>query len=181
MDTLELEKLRYPIGKFVRPQNVSADEIQNHIQTLEEFPSVIAEEVLSLDDEQLDTPYRDGGWTVRQVVHHLADSHMNAYIRFKLAMTEDTPTIKPYLEQRWAELPEAKAAPVEISLSIIETLHTRWTIFLRSMQQNDFKRKFFHPQSNAEQTLEQTLALYVWHSAHHLAHITSLKKRMDWE
>src|SRR5437764_1099349 len=134
------EQLRYPIGKFKTPETATASEIKNWIDTIEKFPERLTKEVASLNDSQLDTPYREGGWTVRQVVHHVADSHMNAYIRFKLALTENIPTIKPYLEAKWAELPDSKA-PVILSLPIVEGVHKRWLIILCSMKPEDFEKK----------------------------------------
>lgn len=132
-----------------------------------------------MNEEQLDTPYRDGGWTVRQVVHHVADSHMNAYVRFRLALTEQEPVIKPYDEAAWAELADAKDAPPEISLALIDALHNRWTRLLRSMSGADFLKQFRHPELGAV-PLEKNLALYAWHGKHHVAHITGLRERMQW-
>jgi hypothetical protein len=180
METLELETLRYPVGKFTFPSEVSATERKEMLSVIETLSSKLRTAVQGLDDEQLDTPYRDGGWTVRQVVHHLFDSHVNAYIRMKLAVTEDTPTIKPYDQDKWSALEDARTAPVEISLSLLEGIHKRWMIFLHSLEEEQFKLCFFHPESKRKISLEQTLALYTWHSRHHLAHITELKKRMMW-
>ena len=132
-----------------------------------------------LSAQQLDTPYRDGGWTVRQVVHHVPDSHLNSYIRFKLALTEEEPTIRPYMEDRWAELPEAKTAPIELSLSLLEDLHKRWILMLRAIQPAEWKRTFRHPEIGP-MTLEKNLALYAWHGRHHVAHVTALRERMGW-
>ena len=176
----ELETLRYPVGKFSAPKEFSTALSREWIGAIEDLPKKLNQAVTNLDDTQLDTPYRDGGWTVRQVVHHLADSHMNSYIRFKLAMTEDLPTIKPYFEERWAELEDAKHAPVEISLSLLEALHKRWVAFLKTLTEDDLKRKFHHPESNRDFELRAILALYAWHSNHHLAHIATLKERKGW-
>ena len=132
-----------------------------------------------LSDKQLNTPYRDGGWTVRQVVHHVPDSHMNAYVRFKLAMTEDSPTIKPYLEDRWAQLPDTESTRVDVSLALLESLHERWLQLLRSLKEEDWKRTFKHPELG-ERRLDQTAALYAWHGRHHVAHVTVLRQRMGW-
>ena len=132
-----------------------------------------------LSQEKLNTPYRPGGWTVRQVVHHLPDSHLNSYVRFKLALTEDEPTIKPYYEDRWAELQEAKTAPIELSLALLDSLHKRWVLMLRSMKSEDWKRTFRHPDLGVV-SLEKNVALYSWHGRHHVAHITSLRERMGW-
>jgi hypothetical protein len=135
--------------------------------------------VTGLNDGQLDTPYRDGGWTVRQVVHHVPESHMNAYIRFKLALTEDDPTIKPYDEAAWAELPDVPETPIEISLALLEALHSRWVTMLHLMSDADFLKQFRHPERGVV-TLEMNLALYAWHGKHHVAHITSLRERKQW-
>ena len=167
---------RYPIGEF--NLNNFTDRSEN-LRTIAELPSKVAEAVSGLRDEQLDTPYRDGGWTVRQTVHHIADSHMNSQVRFKLALTEDeVPTIKPYYEDRWAELDDSKL-PVEVSLNLIDAIHARWSALLASMTDEDLEKKFIHPETG-EWTLDGALALYAWHSKHHLAHITSLRERMGW-
>ncbi|HLG34768.1 MAG TPA: putative metal-dependent hydrolase [Bacteroidia bacterium] len=150
------------------------------IKIIAELPAKLRNAVSNMSEEQLDTHYRDGGWTVRQVVHHLFDSHSNSYTRMKLAMTEDNPTIKPYMEARWAELEDGKNAPVELGFVLLELLHKRWTIFLRSLTEKDLQCTFFHPESQRKQTITQTIALYAWHCRHHLAHITELKKRMGW-
>jgi uncharacterized damage-inducible protein DinB len=170
---------RYPIGPFRRKDSISEEERAVLIRQIEEAPSTLRAAVHGLKHEQLDTPYREGGWTVRQVVHHLSDSHMNAYIRFKLALTEDQPTIKPYRQQAWAELDDAKNAPVELSLSLLESLHQRWVLLLRSMKPTDFARTLNHPESGL-QNLDALLQLYAWHGRHHVAHITSLRERMVW-
>jgi len=181
MESIQLETLRYPIGKFKFPEQISAEEISSMIKTIEELPAKLRNAVSGMSEEQLNTPYRDGGWTVRQVVHHLFDSHSNSYTRMKLAMTEENPVIKPYEEARWAELEDGKNAPVELGLNLLELLHKRWVIFLHSFIESDLKRTFFHPDNKRSQTIAQTIALYAWHSRHHLAHITELKKRMGWK
>ena len=181
METITLETLRYPVGKFIFPDKVSAEEISLMIKIIDELPSKLRDAVNDMSQEQLNTPYREGGWTVRQVVHHLFDSHSNSYTRMKLAMTEDNPTIKPYMEARWAELEDGKNAPVELGLNLLELLHTRWIMFLRSLTGQDLQRTFIHPENKRRQTIAQTIALYAWHSRHHLAHITELKKRMGWK
>src|SRR5262249_10530754 len=135
--------------------------------------------VQGLSPQQIETPYRDGGWTVRQVVHHVPESHMNAYIRFKLALTEDEPTIKPYREDRWAQLPDCQATPLEVSLALLESLHERWVGLLHLLKPEDWKRTFRHPELGIV-SLEKNLALYSWHGRHHVAHITELRKRMGW-
>ena len=170
---------RFPIGKFQRPSSYSESGRRKSIDIIEKMPAALRAAVKGLAEEQLDTPYRDGGWTVRQVIHHYADSHMNALIRFKLALTEELPTVKTYDEKLWAELPDVAATPVEVSLKLVDGLHTRWVALLRAMKEADFARSFNHPEHGAI-TLDFTLALYAWHSDHHLAHITELKKQKGW-
>jgi len=170
---------RYPIGKFEYQTPPTAEERQKLIDGIAQAPSRLREAIRGLSPEQLDTPYREGGWTVRQVVHHVPDSHMNAYIRFKLALTEDEPTIKPYMEDRWAKLADTTNTPPEVSLSLMESLHDRWVRLLRSIEPNDWKRTFQHPELGL-MPLEKTLVLYSWHGRHHVAHITELRKRMGW-
>jgi uncharacterized damage-inducible protein DinB len=171
--------LRYPVGRFKRPDKITAALRQEWLSDIEALPDKLTEAVAGLDEQQLGTPYRPGGWTVRQVVHHFADSHMNSYVRFRLALTEDKPVIKPYDEQRWAELPDAKAAPVGVSLALLTALHQRWALLLRTLDDQAFARTFSHPE-NGEMRLDTTLALYAWHCHHHLAHITSLRARNGW-
>jgi DinB family protein len=170
--------LRYPIGKFHRIETLTPDQRREHIKAIAETPAQLAAAVSGLKAEQLDTPYRPGGWTVRQVAHHVPDSHMNAYTRFKLALTEDEPTIKPYDEARWAELADAKS-PIEPSLALLENLHTRWVLLLRSITPAEWGRKFRHPKLGLV-TLDQNLSIYGWHGRHHVAHITSLRERNGW-
>jgi hypothetical protein len=175
--------LRYPIGKFQWTAPPSEDQAAKdragYIETLVHLPSQMRAAVQALRPQQLDTPYRPEGWTVRQVVHHVPDSHMNAYIRFKLALTEEQPPIKPYDEAAWAKLPDTGATPVEISLQLLDSLHTRWAELLRAMRPSDFERTLSHPERGVL-TLDHMLAMYAWHSKHHLAHITSLRERMGW-
>jgi uncharacterized damage-inducible protein DinB len=171
--------LRYPVGKFQPEPELSDMSRQNLIRQIAETPAKLREAVKGLSEEQLDTPYRPGGWTVRQVVHHIPDSHLNAYIRFKLGMTEQEPPVKPYKENLWAELVDAKTSPIEASLTLLESLHQRWTIFLRSMATPDFARTVNHPE-NGIMSLDRILQLYAWHGRHHVAHITSLRERMNW-
>lgn len=167
---------RYPIGEF---DLANFTDRSANLRTIAELPAKVGAAVNGLTDEQLDTPYRDGGWTVRQTVHHIADSHMNSQIRFKLALTEDeVPTIKPYYEDRWAELGDMKL-PVDVSLKLIDAIHTRWSALLDSMTDADFHKTFIHPETG-EWTLDGALALYAWHSKHHTGHITSLRDRMGW-
>ena len=170
---------RYPIGKFARPKSLDARQLRGCIATLAALPENLRAAVYGLNETQTDSPYREGGWTVRQLVHHVADSHMNAYVRTRLALTEDWPPIKPYNEKLWAELPDAKALPVDVSLELLDTLHRRWVALLNALSEEDWKRGYVHPESG-EQTLEQVVALYDWHSRHHVAHITSLRKSRGW-
>ncbi len=172
-----MSDLSYPIGKFEWTGASSDAERRKFIAQIEEAPARLRAAVKGLTDAQLDTPYRDGGWTVRQVVHHLPDSHLNAYVRFKLALTEDEPTIKTYEQERWAELVDAKRAPIEPSLTLLEALHQRWVMFLKSLTAADYARKLHHPELG-EVNLEKYLALYAWHGRHHVAHITSLRERL---
>lgn len=175
-----ISKLQYPIGKFHRPTtDLSPNQRTVYIDTIEKAPEKFAERVTSLSEAQLDTPYRPEGWTIRQVVHHMADSHMNSFIRFKLALTEHNPVIKPYEEEKWAETPEIKVVPVSVSLQLLDSLHIRWVVLLKSLEPEDFKRTFHHPVSGS-MTLDEALALYAWHSKHHLAHILNLVRRNNW-
>jgi len=174
-----MEDLSYPIGQF-KPEEVLSDSKRlSMIEDIKGAPAALREAVKGLSQVQLETPYRFGGWTARQVVHHLPDSHMNAYMRFRLALTENEPTIKPYEQQLWAELPDARTADIEMSLMLLEGLHARWVSLLKSMTLDDFKKTFNHPESGV-QSLERTLQMYAWHGKHHVAHITSLRQRMGW-
>jgi uncharacterized damage-inducible protein DinB len=169
--------LRYPIGKF---DGVSSEERKpQYLDAIEETPARLRAAVQGLAPAQLNTPYRPGGWTVRQVVHHLPDSHMNSYVRFKLALTEDEPTIKPYAEDRWAELADTNATAIETSLTLLDSLHARWVTLLRSLTPQQWKRSFRHPELGL-MTLEKNVALYAWHGRHHVAQITSLREREGW-
>jgi uncharacterized damage-inducible protein DinB len=171
---------RYPIGKFQwSGGEATAKERAECIAQIAACPAGMRAAVQGLDDAKLDTPYRDGGWTVRQVVHHVPDSHMNAYVRFKLGLTEETPTIKPYEENSWAQLPDSRTAPIGMSLDILESVHARWVLVLRAVRDADFARKINHPESGV-QTLDRMLALYAWHGRHHIAHVTSLRERRGW-
>jgi uncharacterized damage-inducible protein DinB len=174
----DLETLRYPIGKFHTPPTGTEEVRAAHIQTLAELPGRVRAAVAGLNDAQLDTPYREGGWTVRQLVHHIADSHANSYVRFKLALTEEWPTIKPYEEGAWAELTDSRL-PIAPSLAILDGLHARWVALLHSMSEADFHKGFTHPE-RGKMTLATALALYDWHSRHHTAHITALRTRNGW-
>jgi hypothetical protein len=171
---------RYPIGKFTYDSvPPTGDQRQKLIDDIAQSPSALRAAVKGLSEQQIETPYRDGGWTIRQVVHHVPESHMNAYIRFKLALTEDEPTIKPYMEDRWAMLPDVQSTPLETSLSLLELLHDRWVRTLSTIQPEGWKRTFRHPELGTV-PLEKSLALYSWHGRHHIAHITELRKRMGW-
>jgi len=171
--------LRYPIGPFEYGQPLSEDQRLECIRQIEVAPARLRAAVEDLSEDQFDTPYRPEGWTVRQVVHHLPDSHLNAYIRFKLGVTEQHPRIKPYDQAAWAETQEAKTAPVDISLALLEALHARWVIFLKNLKKGDFRKTLDHPEDGT-MTLDMVLQLYGWHGRHHVAHITALKKRMGW-
>jgi hypothetical protein len=176
MDTLDL---RYPIGKFKFPDAVSREDRAKFVEQIAEAPARMKAAVAGLSEEQLDTPYRPGGWTVRQVVHHVPDSHLNSYIRFRWALTEEDPSIKAYYEDRWAELPDARLAPVEASLILLESLHNRWGALLSSLTDQDWKRTFRHPELGSV-SLEKNAALYAWHGRHHMAHIRGLRERRGW-
>ena len=171
--------LSYPVGRFRRPDSLDDVERGRAIEAIAVAPAKLRAAVAGLTDIQLDTPYRPDGWTVRQVVHHVPDSHMNAYVRFKLALTEDEPTIKPYDEARWAELADTRETPIDSSLVLLDRLHDRWVRLLRSMSADDFARRLRHPEMGV-QRLDQVLALYDWHGRHHVAHVTSLRERMSW-
>ena len=178
-----MSDLRYPIGKFqwTAPANEedAASARTAYINTIAGLPEQLSVAVTDLRPDQLDTPYRPEGWTVRQVVHHVPDSHLNAYVRFKLAMTEHEPHIKAYKEAEWAKLPDSRITPVATSLQLLAALHSRWADLLRAMAASDFERTLYHPEHGAL-TLDRMLALYAWHSKHHLAHITGLRERMGW-
>ena len=173
-----MDNLRYPIGRFANPQPVSDSDRQVAIAEIESLPSQLRAAVEGWGDERLDTPYRPDGWTVRQVLHHIADSHMTSYLRFKLALTESEPIIKPYDEVEWAKLPDAEA-PVQPSLDLLALLHQRWVLLLRALQPEQWNRTFRHPERGVVQ-LDTNLMLYAWHGRHHLAHITKLRERMEW-
>lgn len=173
-----MEDLRYPVGQFHYEPLSEAQRIKL-IDQITEAPDRLRSSVDGLSATQIETPYRPGGWTVRQVVHHVPESHMNAYIRFKLALTEEQPIIKPYQEARWAELEDIHMAPLELSLSLLEALHRRWTLLLGVLKEQDWARTFKHPELGVV-SLDKSLALYAWHGRHHVAHITSLRERMGW-
>jgi hypothetical protein len=171
--------LSYPIGEYRAPASADAAQRREWVRTLAEAPARFRQAVGGLNDEQLDTPYRPGGWTVRQVIHHVADSHMNAYIRVRVALTEDRPAIKPYDQAKWAELADSKTLPVEVSLDLIDGMHKRLVALAESLEEADFSRTFYHPERGAVR-LDENLAMYAWHSLHHEAHIVNLRQRMGW-
>jgi uncharacterized damage-inducible protein DinB len=175
------DDLRFPIGPFTYAGPATAEARRQRIAQIERTPEELRAAVRGLSAAQLDTPYRPGGWTVRQVVHHVPDSHLNAVIRFKLALTESSPTIKPYDEARWAELGDVAGTPIEVSLRLLDALHERWVVLLRSLAPAEFERTLFHPERNATMTLDEVLALYAWHGPHHTAHITRLRARSGWD
>ena len=176
-----MSDLSYPIGKFQWSGSASPEDRRRFIAAIAATPAKFRAAVAGLTPKQLDTPYRPGGWTVRQVIHHLPDSHMNAFVRCKLALTEDQPTIKPYDQELWAKLADAADTPVETSLALLDALHKRWVVLLRSLDPEDFSRLMIHPEHAAPLSLDWILALYAWHGAHHTAHITSLRERMGWK
>lgn len=177
---MELEQLRYPIGQFTPKENYTPAEIKTDIQIISALPSKFINLLGGWNDDRFNTPYRPGGWTVRQLVHHVADSHINAYTRCRLAMTEDNPTIKPYNEELWAELPDAKAAQVELSLQLLRYVHLRWVLLLNSMNETDLARTYFHPGSGTTNRLDTVIANYAWHSEHHYQHAFQLAARNNW-
>ena len=176
---MDLEKLKYPIGRYQVEDKIDKAAIDKFIKEIELLPERLGDAVRGLNLQQLQTQYRSDGWTVQQVVHHIADSHLNAYIRFKLALTESKPIVKPYDEKLWAELPDAKLVDINVSLAFIDSMHKRWVTLLRQLKTKDLDKEFLHPESGMK-NLKETLCLYAWHSNHHLAHITSLKQRMNW-
>lgn len=174
-----MSDVRYPVGGFQVQGEITPAMLQQWMDEVAGAPARLREAVAGLNDEQLNTPYREGGWSLRQVVHHLADSHLNSYVRVKLALTEENPTIKPYDEATWAELPDSRG-PVEPSLALLESLHERWVLLMKSFTPAEFARTFHHPQSGRDLSLAVTLGLYAWHGRHHTAHITGLRQRMGW-
>lgn len=178
---LSLEQMKFPIGKFKKPDVITSQMIVQCILDIEEFPLRLRIETEHLSDEQLNTVYRPNGWTIRQVINHCADSHMNSLVRFKLALTEDKPIIKPYFEDRWAELEDSKNIPVESALKMLEGLHQRWVVLLKSLTDEQLNRCFIHPEHGREISVGENIAIYAWHCNHHLAHITTLKKQKNWK
>ncbi|MEZ2414903.1 YfiT family bacillithiol transferase [Muriicola sp. E247] len=180
MENTALEKLKYPIGHFVRPEKISALKIKDWIAQIEALPVNLRDLVTPLSETQLDTPYRPDGWTVRQVVHHLADSHHHSYIRFKWALTEERPLIKPYLEKEWAKLEDASTGPIQLSLHHLEAVHAKLVYLLNSLSSEQWQRTFIHPDGDIETSLEENAGRYAWHGNHHLAHIEGLLNRLNW-
>jgi hypothetical protein len=174
-----MEDLRFPVGEFTVDPAITPEKRHALIRQIAEAPAALRAAVSDLSDRQLDTPYRPDGWTVRQVVHHVPDSHLNAYVRFKLALTEENPTIKPYDEAAWANVADTVRTPTAVSLDLLESLHHRWVVLLESMKANDFARPLFHPDRGAI-TLDWMLQLYAWHGRHHAAHVTELRRREGW-
>jgi len=173
------DDVRYPVGPCEWPAEVSVDEKKRHLRDIAELPAKLRAAVAGLAAQHLDIPYRDGGWTIRQIVHHIPDSHMNSYVRFKLALTEDQPTIKPYDEKLWSEIPEARTAPIEMSLDMVDALHRRWSLMLQNMTDADFERSIVHPEIGALK-LKSLVAGYGWHCRHHVAQIVATRRRMGW-
>ena len=174
-----MDNLRYPIGKYI-VQPFTDILLQQWLNDIKFLPLHLENAILNLDDMQLETPYREGGWTIKQVVHHVADSHMNAYIRFKLGLTEDKPVIKPYDESAWAEMIDTKKIPINVSLTLLHALHVRWLEILKNMSGSDLEKTVIHPEHKKEMTIWELLGMYAWHGKHHVAHITGLRARMNW-
>lgn len=177
---MTIEELKFPIGQFIKPEKITTDILKDYIANISTFPERLRKEVEQLTDLQLDTPYRTDGWTIRQVINHCADSHMNSLTRFKLALTEDKPIIKPYYEERWAELADSKNMPIEPALNMLEGIHQRWTMLLNGLTNEQMERSFIHPEHGKEFRLDENIGIYAWHCNHHLAHITTLKSMMGW-
>ncbi len=180
MEKSELESLRYPIGHFIKPARITPLLLKDWIAQIEALPVNLRDLVISFSDTQLDTPYRPGGWTVRQVVHHIADSHHHSYIRFKWALTEDRPVIKPYFEKEWAQLTDAQFGPIDLSLNHLEAVHAKLVYTMKGFTEADWKKEFIHPDNGAVVSLEENAGRYAWHGNHHLAHIQALAERMNW-
>ena len=179
-DATDMEDLRYPIGKYTPPETIDAAVIESWIEEIEQLPVLIRAAVEGLNDAQLDTPYRPEGWTVREVTHHVSDSHLNSIIRFKWTLTENEPTIKAYGQQSWVETPDVEGTPVEVTLQFLESLHSKWVYLLKSIAPADWDKAFIHPETQKRITLRWLLGLYAWHGKHHVAHIEALKKREGW-
>jgi len=178
---MTLEELKYPIGRTNIPENITKKNIEDWISILERFPQELEFLIKNLSDKQLDTTYRENGWTIRQVIHHCYDSHHNSYLRFKWALTEETPIIKAYYEERWAELQDSKSAPVFLSIDALKALHSKWVYFLRGLTDLQLDKTFIHPLDNKKVSLKENICMYAWHSKHHFAHIEELMIRKDWK
>lgn len=180
MPDMFIEELAYPIGRFQIPESYDEASLNQWISKIEASPQWYDYSIENLDEAQLHTPYRPGGWTIIQIVHHVADSHMNGYTRFKLALTEQSPEIKPYNEALWAELPDVREVPLNVSITLIHALHRRWAPLLRSFKPEDWERTYFHPEAGRTIPLWESLASYAWHCKHHFEHIIRLRERMGW-
>ncbi|WP_136468410.1 YfiT family bacillithiol transferase [Flagellimonas onchidii] len=180
MDKDTLEQLRYPIGTYQIPANITQEHLDEWIAVLENLPRRLETMVIPLSDKQLETPYRPEGWTVRQLIHHISDSHHHSYIRFKWALTEDNPVIKPYFEKEWSKLFDAQSAPIQMSLDHLKAVHAKLVYLLKGLSNEDLQRKFIHPEGNEETTLAENIGRYAWHGSHHFAHIENLIKREGW-
>lgn len=178
---MQEDKLKYPICRFKKPKTISNQILLNWILDITNFPTKLSAEVSHLTDEQLNTQYRSNCWTIRQVIHHCADSHSNSLIRVKLTLTEDKPIIKPYFEERWAELIDSKYSPIKASLKIFEGIHERWAILLNNLTSSDLEKTFIHPERGKEFRIDENIGIYAWHCNHHLAHITTLKQGKGWK
>jgi len=176
---LDIDKLKFPIGEFEKPTNITKAQITSWISEIEQFPKQLIELTSQVKPNELQWKYRPNGWTIHQVVHHCADSHMNSFIRFKLSLTEEKPIIKPYSEGEWAELPDVLNVDISASLKIIEGLHTRWTVLLNSLNNTDFKKEFIHPEHGKQFSIAENIGIYAWHSNHHLAHIKQAIKNKE--
>jgi len=172
---MDIEALKFPVGKFVKPESITKEIIDAAISDVENFPNFVKAEIENLDEKDLNLRYRPKGWTISQVVHHCADSHINSYVRFKLALTEDLPTIKPYEESLWAELPDSKLSPF-VSLKLLEALHERWVVILKNLSDEDLNKEFIHPEQSEKISLKENILIYSWHCQHHLAHIRQAKE-----
>ena len=181
MDKKTLERLRYPIGKFESLEQITQVQVLQWIGVLEQLPQKLETLVSNLSEEQLETPYRPEGWTVRQVIHHMADSHHHSYVRFKWALTEDNPVIKPYLEKEWANLFDTRTAPIQLSLAHLKAVHAKLVFLLKGLSMDQLKRTFIHPEGNIETSLMENVGRYAWHGSHHYAHIEQLLKRKGWK
>jgi hypothetical protein len=180
MKYMNTQKLRYPIGEFMIPQKYNSGQLKEHITSIRDLPGQLMAAISGLSEGQLDTSYRDDGWTLRQVIHHVADSHINAYCRFKLAVTEDEPSILPYDQNKWAESTDSLTLHVDVSLRLLTALHERWYNSMIQLNEQDWERRFYHPEHDNTFTLYQLAANYAWHGEHHCRHITDLRGRMNW-